>query len=142
MNALGELFIYVIYGVFIILSIAFFMRTLISKKKWAKWIWGSATAFWFTCLIFFAIHMKNVKRSNDLSIVGTYNLTQYPNCINCKAVLDENYTFTITNGIKVFEKGIWRYEVGGDYFVIYLNKNGDQLGSGDYKYNTYKLKYP
>ncbi|MFL5748428.1 MAG: hypothetical protein ACJ751_27395 [Niastella sp.] len=51
-------------------------------------------------------------------------------------------TYIIVSKGKIVETSIWHYEMGGDYFITFLNNDSDQLGSGAYAYKDYKLKYP
>jgi hypothetical protein len=47
----------------------------------------------------------------------------------------------VFNNNKEVEKGDWHYEVGGDYWITYLNGRKSILGEGIYSYQKYNLKY-
>ncbi|UOQ70763.1 hypothetical protein [Hymenobacter cellulosilyticus] len=82
--------------------------------------------------------MHQTQREADLSQVGLYYLTAYPQCRPCTLELKENNRFVIRDSTSVKETGPWRYESGQDYWITYLNTS-DQLGSGKYAYSGYRL---
>ena len=60
---------------------------------------------------------------------------------SCYLELRENMTYIVVDKGKIIESSNWHYEVGGDYFITYLDNDRHQLGSGNYSYERYKLKY-
>jgi hypothetical protein len=140
MSALGELFIYVIYFVLGITTIAFLVLTIIIKRK-AKILTGFATIFFGFLLFSFKSCQSHNYKENQLSQVGLYYLTEYPNCDSCIIELKENQTYEVTKNRQVIERGNWHYEVGGDYWITYLDNDKYQLGNGKFAYYKYKLKY-
>ena len=91
-------------------------------------------------LVIFSISDYNRWKKLQLSNVGTYYLTHYPNCENCKLSLLENNTYEVINDQEILEKGDWEYIQGSDYFFVELGEKRRHLGSGDYQYEDYKLK--
>ena len=140
MSALGELFIYVIYFVLGLACIIFLLLTFTSKKSIKPWTLIASILFCFLFFTFKSCQKENYKQ-NQLSVVGTYYLTSYPNCDSCYLELRENMTYIVVDKGKIIESSNWHYEVGGDYFITYLDNDRHQLGSGDYSYERYKLKY-
>jgi hypothetical protein len=49
-------------------------------------------------------------------------------------------TYKIYSNKAVIEEGNWNHKSGGDYWITTLENKG-QLGSGEYAYKKYKLKY-
>jgi hypothetical protein len=138
MSALGQLFIYVIYFILGIATISFLVLTF---KRKNKLISGLATIiFGFLLYNFYSLQSKNYKE-NQLSQVGLYYLTEYPNCDSCIIELKENQTYKVKNNEQVIEKGNWHYEIGGDYWITYLNNDNYQLGNGKFRYSKYEPKY-
>ena len=140
MSALGELFIYIIYFVLGILSIGFLVLTMTSKKK-TKILTGLATLFFGFLLFSFKSCQSRNYKENQLSQVGLYYLTEYPDCDFCIIELKENQTYEVTKNGQVIERSNWHYEVGGDYLITYLDNDKYQLGNGKFEYYKYKLKY-
>ena len=57
-------------------------------------------------------------------------MTTYRNCDSCYLELKENMTCIVVNKGKIIEQSNWHYEVGGDYWITYLDNDKHQLGSG------------
>lgn len=55
--------------------------------------------------------------------------------------LKEDNTYRVTSEEKQLEQGDWHYEVGGDYFIVYMNNDTDQLDHGRFEYTESILKY-
>jgi len=140
MSALGELIIYVVYFMLGLHCIIFIVLTITSKKSTKPWTLLASLMFVFLFFNFKSCQDNNYKR-NQLSVVGVYYLTNYPNCDSCYLELKENMSYVIVNEGKVIEQSNWHYEVGGDYWIIYLDNDRHQLGSGEYFYERYKLKH-
>jgi hypothetical protein len=139
-SALGELFVYIIYFVLGIACI-FFVRLTFTTKRQNK-IWTGFAGLFFIFLLFkYHSYLSNSYKKNQLSQVGLYYLTNYPNCDSCVLELKENQTYQIKRKGQIIEQSNWHYEVGGDYFILYLDNDKHQLGSGDYAYEKYNLKY-
>lgn len=85
-------------------------------------------------LILFASWMYYVNRSNELMNVGKYSLTEYPNCNPCILELKTNNLYEVKDDEKVVEVGKWRYDSGGDFWIVELVEHG-QLGSGKLTYS-------
>ena len=139
MNGLSELVEFILPYILISFGLLFFIFTFIVKKK-IKLL----TIFLCAICAFLFFQLKSCEKENykknQLEQVGIYYLTQYQNCDNCYAILKENMTYNIVKNRKIVESGKWHYEIGGDYFITYL-ENGNQLGSGNYEYGKYVLKY-
>jgi hypothetical protein len=140
MSALGELLIYFIYFVLGLGSLLFLALAFISKRTTK--IWASLAALFFGSLFFsFRSWQNDNYKKNQLSQVGKYYLTDYPNCNSCIIELKENLTYEVTNSGKIIEQSNWHFEVGGDYWITYLDNDNYRLGSGKFTYKKYKLKY-
>lgn len=140
MPALGELFIYLIYVFLVLGAVGFIYLTFYLKKSRKPWtILGCILC----CFLFFNYRscLKDAYKRSQLTQVGIYYLTEYPNCDNCKLELKEDMTYEVRSNGKVIEKSNWHYEVGGDYWITYLNNDNHHLGSGNYAYKEYDLKY-
>uniref|UniRef100_UPI004049DCFB hypothetical protein n=1 Tax=Flavobacterium sp. TaxID=239 RepID=UPI004049DCFB len=70
---------------------------------------------------------------------GKYKLINYNNRKDCILILEETKTFKVIQNDSVLETGNWHFEVGGDYFIVYLNDKKDQLESGRFQYSE-KIK--
>ncbi len=140
LSALSELFVYLIYFILGLGSIIFFGLTITTKRK--NKVWTGLVGLFFVFLIFkYYSYETNLYKKNQLTQVGFYYLTNYPNCNSCILELKENQTYEVRNQGKIVEQSNWHYKVGGDYFILYLDNDNHQLGSGDYIYKKYKLKY-
>ena len=140
MSALGELFIYIIYIGLGLASLLFLILTFTSKKRDKIWA-AFATLFFGFLLIGFKSCQSNNYKNNQLNQVGLYYLTDYPNCDSCVIELKENQTYEVRTYGEIVEQSNWHYEVGGDYFITYLDNDNYQLGVGKFVYKKYKLKY-
>lgn len=140
MSALGELFIYVIYFVLGAAGIIFLVLTFTAKKSMK--LWTLIGSLFFGYLFFhFKSYQDYIYKQNQLSVVGTYYLTSYPNCDSCYLELKENMIYIVVDKGKILKQSKWHYEVGGDYWITYLDNDRYQLGSGQYSYDRYELKY-
>jgi hypothetical protein len=141
MAALGIFIVYLIYAILAGLTIF----SLFQFKKNKKSALLSFVIF-LSLLIWYSYTQHQHKKSNQLSEVGVYDLTNYPNCPKCKIELSENLTFKVINESEVLEKGRWNYELGGDYSTTHLYshrylKKDEQLGYGRFEYKKYQLRY-
>jgi hypothetical protein len=141
MSALGELIIYVIYFILGLLSVVFLILTIKSKNSIKPWTLIACILFGFL-LYCFKSFQNDKYRKNQLSVVGVYYLTNYPDCDSCYIEIKENMTYIVVNKGKIAEQSIWHYEVGGDYWITYLDNDRHQLGYREYSYEFYRLKYP
>lgn len=138
MSAISELIIYIIYGIFLIGGISFLVLAWLAttnKLKIIYFLFGIISIICFTGIL---LSSRNALRKSELDYVGTYDLDNYPNCQNCILELKENNTFIVQNQNDniVLEKGDWHYESGGDYIIVYINGESDQLGSGKFSYSN------
>ena len=140
MAAFCEVWLLLKYAILILSCLIFLYLTFFSKTKRFKWVFGILSFIAAIGFFLFTANQKRLKRISDLSNVGTYDLIKYPNYNSCKLILNEDYTFEVTNGKSILEKGDWNYDVGCDFWIVYLNKERDQLGSGIYEYGSYKLR--
>ena len=140
MTAFGELIVYFIYFFLGAGTIVFLVLTFKTRKSFKPWALMGVILF---CLLLFRYnsYLKDSYKKKQLDQVGTYYLTNYPNCDSCILVLKEDMTYEIKSKSKTVERSNWHYESGGDYFITYLDNDRHQLGAGDYSYNHYKLKY-
>lgn len=139
-TALSELFDDIIYFLLGLACVMFFGLTFTVKRK--NRIWTALAGCFFVFLLFkFKFYSNDVYKKNQLSKVGVYYLTNYPDCDSCVLELKENQKYVVINNGRVVEQSNWHYKVGGDYFIVYLDNDKHQLGSGDYAYTKYKLKY-
>ena len=140
MSAFGELFIYLIYVLLGLTGVVFFLWTYTSKKVRKPWTLLGGLFFTFLLFYFKSCQNENYKR-NQLSQVGKYYLTDYPNCKSCYIELKENMTYNVIDDGKIIETSNWHYESGGDYWITYLDNDKYQLGNGKFNYKKYELKY-
>ncbi|HKC67609.1 MAG TPA: hypothetical protein VKG26_05225 [Bacteroidia bacterium] len=141
MSAIGELIIYFIYFILGLTCLIFFISTLLLSKKRAK-IWTGLATLVFGFLLFsFKSCQSSHYKKNQLEHVGLYYLTSYPNCDSCIIELKENQTYQVSKRGQIIEQSNWHYEVGGDYWIVYLDNDNYQLGCGKFAYQVYKLKY-
>ena len=140
MSALSELIPYGIYIFLALFCLGFLILTFTSPKPTRPWTFIGSACFAFLFFKFKSCE-KEQYRQNQLDHVGIYWLTEYPNCNSCYLELKEDMTYVIVNKAKIVETSNWHYEMGGDYFITFLNNDRDQLGSGAYAYRDYKLKY-
>ena len=138
MWALGELFVYIIYFLLGLASIAFLIVAITTRRqhKLRAGIMAVISGF---LLIGFNTCRNNNYAANQLTQVGLYYLSTYPHCDSCILELKENQTYEVTSRGKIIEQSNWHYEVGGDYLIVYLDNNKHQLGYGDYKFDKFKL---
>jgi hypothetical protein len=141
MWALGEFITYMIY--FLLgLSCAVFLIFAVTVKKRQSKLYASGLGIFFGFLLLsFKFYQDRNYKDSQLTQVGIYYLTNYPDCDSCYIELNENMTYQILNKSQTVEKGDWHYEVGGDYWITYLNSDKGQLGNGKYSYRNYQLKY-
>ena len=140
-SSLSELFVYIIYFSLSFICSIFLYWTFKTNQK--NKIWTGIAVLFFVFLIFkFKSYLADSYKESQRSHVGLYYLTNYPNCDSCILELKENKSYEIKKQGTIIEYSDWNYEVGGDYFILYLDSNKHQLGSGDYSYEKYKLKYP
>ncbi len=141
MFALGEVIIYFIYFILGLPCIIFLILTITSKKSSKEWNFLSSLMFGSLFFYFKSCQDESYKR-DQLSVVGVYYLDNYPNCDSCYLELKENMKYIIVNKGEIIEQSNWHFEAGGDYFILYLDNDRNQLGSGKYSYQHYQLKYP
>jgi hypothetical protein len=141
MSALGELLILVIYFFLGVASLAFLVFFFFVRRSF-KFL--SLFGSFFFCFLFFLFksNQDNNYRNNHLRQVGVYILKNYRGCIDCKIELKEDMTYVVLDSGTKLESSNWHYEMGGDYFITWLDNDRKQLGSGDYEYSRFipKLK--
>lgn len=140
MAALGELLIYIIYFTLGLLCLFLLFLTIRSKKTIKIWTFIGSLFFGILFFNFKSCQDNNYKK-NQLSVVGTYYLTNYPNCASCIIQLNEDMTYYVVSNGNIIEKSNWHYEVGGDYLITYLDNDKHQLGANEYAFKGCKLKY-
>ncbi len=132
MWAIGELIIWIIYGI-LSLPLILIITQLIRKKKVSiKGLVYLVIAL--MPLFLFGYNMYIKQRKVELKYVGVYYLTDYPNCDSCVLNLDKNNLYTVVFNERTLEQGRWKYSSGGDYWIVDIGERG-QLGSGKYKYD-------
>ena len=85
-------------------------------------------------LTLFAYNQYSNHREAELKYVGTYYLTDYPDCESCVLILNKNNSYSVANQENEFEHGNWKYRSGGDYWIVDIGEYR-QLGTGNYRYN-------
>lgn len=141
MTAFGEVILYSIYFNLGSAAIIFFIRLFFVKSSESKISSGILGITFVLSIVFIWYTRESGRQEEQIEHVGTYYLTDYPNCDNCICKLNEDNTFYIYSGSTIYEKGDWHFESGGDYLITYLHGDKYQLGCGNYKYHNYKLKY-
>ncbi|MDF7814483.1 hypothetical protein [Hymenobacter sp. YC55] len=137
MAALGIAIVYFIYAVlgsYMLYWIARFFEAATFAAKRGCLIRSSIGAILFTC---FAGNNYRNQQSAETGKVGVYQLSAYPGCSSCLLELKPDNYYEVRQGQMIKERGPWRYESGGDYWIVYLNKD-DQLGTGKYHYQNYR----
>jgi hypothetical protein len=134
MSALGELIGKIIYWAIILGGLVSLILAIILKGTLRKAI---AAGIFLLCIIL-VLFMRNDYRQSQLNHVGTYYLTNYPNCDACIAVLKDDNMYEVKQNKKTIERGNWRFESGGDYLVVYMNNDSDKLGSGRFQFDKFK----
>nr|WP_288836388.1 hypothetical protein [uncultured Flavobacterium sp.] len=140
MAALGELIVLCIYLLLGLGALMLLVLTFKQKKSYKPWtLLGS----FFCCALFFAYKYfsDEAYQKSQLSQVGLYHLTNYPNCDDCILQLKEDMTYEVKNRDKIIERSDWHYESGGDYWITWLDNDRYQLGFGKYSYERFRLKY-
>jgi hypothetical protein len=138
MNGSGELILYLIQRLFLFTGIVFLILAFFIKKRIIALC---------ICLISFLLFFQFKSCQSDSyemvqkREVGTYYLTQYPNCKNCYVRLNDNMTYNVFENGKIIETNNWHTDIGQDYWITYMNDNKDQLGFGKFKYDKYEKKY-
>ena len=137
MAGLGELIRYLFFGLLIFSAIVFGISAVKAKSARNRilFLWSC-----ITCLLFLWCIQDDGKLNNRcvaLEYVGTYLLTNYPNCDSCRAILDEDSFRIINLNDSTIEKGNWHFESGQDYLIVYLNGKNDQLGYGRFQYSYF-----
>ncbi|MBF9220492.1 hypothetical protein [Hymenobacter ruricola] len=135
---LGLLLFYFVPGVLALCCLVRFFGTRNPAKR-------RKAAVGFVALValpaYFVFNRYRVDQEWEQQELGTYQLTNYPNCRPCELELRENNVFVVRQQDAVRETGRWHFESGQDYWITYLNEY-DQLGSGKYSYTNYHLKHP
>ncbi|MDO7852139.1 hypothetical protein [Hymenobacter convexus] len=132
------LLFYFLPGVF---ALRFLFQLLTTKSRATR----RRAAVGFIALVallsFFVFRTYQIDKDWEQDEIGTYQLTDYPNCRPCVLELRENNVFVVQQQDSIRETGHWRFESGQDYWITYLNEH-DQLGTGNYQYTKYHLKHP
>jgi hypothetical protein len=142
MGALGILILYFFYGIIILIGLFFLKLAFASNFKLLRITYSLLALCSFASLTFCFYLQWQKHRKEELQYVGTYYLTEYPNCPTCVAVLKRNNTYKVLDGENEIEKGNWRFESGGDYFILYMDNDKYQLGSGKFSYERSTNGFP
>jgi hypothetical protein len=96
------------------------------------------------CVLFFVFKSSQERNYRDSQIrqVGVYILKDFHGCLDCQVELKEDMTYVISDGVSILESSNWHFEMGGDYFITWLDIDRKQLGSGDYEYIKFVSKIP
>lgn len=136
MAAIGIFMVYFTYVFLSIMALVFSFIALRKSKFLSKLLFILLEFMFVGILMIFSVSQRANQRYWEKKYVGNYHLYNYPDCANCVLYLYEDNTFEVKDSIIVREKGEWRYEFGADYFIVYMNEDQDQLGSGKFKYNA------
>jgi hypothetical protein len=141
MNGVGELLIFIIYLFLGLTSVVLFVQAFYEYKSVKPRFWAYSAFFFFLFCWFKTCRNKRYHEA-QIEQVGIYFLTNYPNCDSCYVELKEDMTYNLVKKGTVIKTSDWHFESGGEYWILYLDKERYQLGSGDFEYKKYKLKYP
>lgn len=134
MSAIGELIILIIYAILSLAVLISAIKLFKSEAKKPKIVWGIVLLFFGVLLTSFAYSQYANHRNAELEKVGTYHLTQYPNCPDCILILKENNSYEIMDRQNILDQGNWEYKSGGDYWITEIGETG-QLGNDIYSYD-------
>lgn len=134
MAALGEFIEFLFYIVLIIAVVLPFALYFVSNTKKSKTFFIIVFICTSSLLGSLLLNRWQAHKEQELEYVGTYLLTNYPNCSGCKLILKKNNTYSVKNGDKIIEEGDWNFRSGGDYWIVEIGEH-DQLGSGIFRYN-------
>jgi len=129
-GALGQLLLYLFYGMLLFPGLTLLILSFVFKKRSAL-IVGCILVL--TVLFHMAWRYEGERRSG-LIYVGEYLLTDYPNCDSCILILTKDNCYKVLNKKITIETGDWHYDDCCDAFIVYMNNKGDQLGSGKFLY--------
>ena len=141
MSGLGELIVFMLYATLGSSAIICILLLIVANTKLLKSLYLIGFLFSATLFVLYYNYKSSSHRASELEYVGTYYLTDFPNCVTCKLVLNADNTYDVRNENSVIETGDWHYESGGDYWIVYINKKGDQLGAGRFAYKRYDNRY-
>ena len=141
MAALGAFIILFIFLLLGLASVVFLILILTAKKSFKPWTLLGSIFFCAFLLFSYKSCLNEAHRKSQLNQVGIYYLTKYHNCDSCILELKEDLTYQVRSKDKIVEESNWHYESGRDYWITWLDNHRHQLGSGDYSYEHYKLKY-
>ena len=142
MGSLGILILYFFYGIIVLIGLFFLKLAFASNFKLLRIVYSSLAFCSFSFLVFCIYLQWQKHRKEELQYVGIYYLTEYPNCPACVAVLKKNNTYKVLDGEDVIEKGNWRFESSGDYWVLYMGNDEYRLGSGKFSYERSNNAFP
>ncbi|WP_299334064.1 hypothetical protein [uncultured Psychroserpens sp.] len=134
MSALGELFIWIIYALLCIPTLAIILILIADRKRHKS----KRLIYLLISLLpvsLFAYHQHSEHRQQELKYVGVYYLTTYPSCNSCTLHLNKDNTYEVHRDSTKIEHGNWSYRSGSDYWIVDIGESG-QLGSGNYTYIT------
>ncbi|UYZ62318.1 hypothetical protein [Hymenobacter weizhouensis] len=137
MAALGILLIWFIYALLGAYSIYFFIRwrtvSPLESRRSYVFLFGISVGL----LILFGGSQYYNHQIAAKEYIGVYSLSAYPNCPTCQLYLKADNYYEVRQEQIIKERGPWRYESGGDYWIVYINTQ-EQLGSGPFQYTTFK----
>lgn len=134
MSGLGELLVFMLYALLGSSAIICILMIIASNSKLLKLLYFIGFIAGAALFFLYYNYKSNSHRASELEYVGTYYLTDFPNCNSCKVVLKADNTYEVRKEAYVIETGDWHYESGGDYWIVYMNNKDDQLGSGRFAY--------
>lgn len=137
---IGELIRWVFYGIFLVPVLIFSINlvTRIRRKegqtRMAMLTAFSLMPFAFVWYLDYSSHQRDKMRNT-----GTYMLTAYPDCSNCRLEILKNGSFGVLKDDELVERGKWSYQQQGDFWIVILNDD-ENLGEGRFLYDREQRK--
>ena len=132
MNAIGLLIEKGIYIVLAIPPIFQIIKSFFATRKDFKKIFLYSLPLISWTLFQYYGYLQEGKR-----FAGNFNLANYPNCIKCKLILEQDRTYhVISQDGVIMEKGKWNYKHYGDMSILEIGENGQ------FDYGIYTLGNP
>jgi hypothetical protein len=138
MSALGELIGAIIYWIIILGGLVSLILAIILKGILKKAVTAAICSLCIVLILLIPKKRKSDYRRSQLEHVGTYYLTNYPNCDSCIAILKDDNMYEVKQNKNIIESGNWHFEMGGDYLIVYMNNDSGQLGSGRFQFDKFK----
>ncbi|HEX8326277.1 MAG TPA: hypothetical protein VF629_01965 [Hymenobacter sp.] len=134
MAAGGSVLIALVYAILGLLLFRSFLGWRRANTPVAKSTYLIRSVITGSLLVGFAYSQYSFHQQDEAKYIGVYALTQYPRCPTCVLYLESDNRYEVRQGTSVKEAGPWRYESGGDYWIVYINET-EQLGNGKYSYD-------